>query len=247
MVAVASFPAQCPNTVSSIVDTQWSTSKLCKSYLNSRLLTRHFFTDGHIAALHYQYASDVDRGLYLAGASVTWQDFTEGALTAAVNAACAVVKRIGQTPAALAAKEAGEGEVTIKDGSPLNLSDDLYAYRFGEEARQAVRARVDEEAKGKKQAAGGTRAAGGGDDNGYIISHGEATAKLPVDLGNFEEDNGTNSLRPLSITQAVELARDGRSEELIGAWSSVDVAYMCRTHDYRLRSPACILGRLYFP
>jgi hypothetical protein len=180
--------------------------------------------DGHITALHYQYAGAVDRGLYLAGASVTWQDFTEGALTAAVNAACAVVKRIGQSPAAVAAKAAGEGGVTVKDGSPLELSEELYAYRFGEEARQAVREREAKDTKATKQSAGAARAAvaaaaavGGAGDGGYITVNGEATAKLPTDLGQFEEGDGANELRPLSIAQAVTLAREGRTEDLMDA------------------------------
>ena len=45
----------------------------------------------------------------------------------------------------------------------------------------------------------------------------EPTAALPADLGEAEEQFVKPLVRPLTIAQAVALAREGRSEELIGA------------------------------
>ena len=72
----------------------------------------------NIQAAYYQFLSvldaNIDRGVYLAGDSVSWAGgWTEGAMHTAVNAACAAAKRMG---------------ATVNDNSPLTQQRDLYYY-----------------------------------------------------------------------------------------------------------------------
>ncbi|MBE9121864.1 FAD-dependent oxidoreductase [Tychonema sp. LEGE 07199] len=71
-----------------------------------------------IHAAYYQFLSalspESDRGLYLAGDSVSWSGgWTEGALHTGINAACAVAKRIG---------------ANLSSESPLSQDPNLYDY-----------------------------------------------------------------------------------------------------------------------
>lgn len=71
----------------------------------------------NIQAAYYQFLSvldDRDRGVYLAGDSISWAGgWTEGAMHTAINAACAVAKRLG---------------AKVKDNSPLTQDSRLYYY-----------------------------------------------------------------------------------------------------------------------
>ncbi|EGK83616.1 hypothetical protein D0A34_16065 [Microcoleus vaginatus PCC 9802] len=69
-------------------------------------------------AAYYQFLSALDsqsdRGVYLAGDSISWAGgWTEGAMHTAINAACAAAKRLG---------------ATVKDNSPLIQDSRLYYY-----------------------------------------------------------------------------------------------------------------------
>lgn len=71
-----------------------------------------------LAAAYYQFlvANDAiaDRGVYLAGDSVSWSGgWTEGALQTGLNAACAAAKRIG---------------ASVRTNSPLTQNSNLYRY-----------------------------------------------------------------------------------------------------------------------
>ncbi|MDY6936465.1 MAG: FAD-dependent oxidoreductase [Cyanobacteriota bacterium] len=72
----------------------------------------------NIQAAYYQFLSvldaKIDRGVYLAGDSVSWAGgWTEGAMHTAINAACAAAQRIG---------------AKVKEHSPLTQEPDLYYY-----------------------------------------------------------------------------------------------------------------------
>lgn len=72
----------------------------------------------NIQAAYYQFLSalnsESDRGVYLAGDSISWAGgWTEGAMHTAINAACAAAKRLG---------------ATVKDNSPLTQDPHLYYY-----------------------------------------------------------------------------------------------------------------------
>jgi tryptophan 2-monooxygenase len=72
--------------------------------------------DAHAAFFQYKTASDeeADRGVYLAGDSVSWAGgWTEGALHTGLNAVCAVAKRFN---------------ASFPKGSPLDMDTDLYTY-----------------------------------------------------------------------------------------------------------------------
>ena len=72
----------------------------------------------NIHAAYYQFLSvlesEKDRGVYLAGDSVSWAGgWTEGAMHTAINAACAAAQRLG---------------ATVKENSPLTQEPHLYYY-----------------------------------------------------------------------------------------------------------------------
>jgi tryptophan 2-monooxygenase len=73
--------------------------------------------DEYARAAFYQYQSvtgEDDRGVYLAGDSVSWAGgWTEGALHTGVNAACAVARRLGGS---------------LVSPSPLDIDPNQYAY-----------------------------------------------------------------------------------------------------------------------
>ena len=73
--------------------------------------------DADLQAAYYQFQSvldGTDRGVYLAGDSVSWAGgWTEGALHTGLNAACAVAKRLGGT---------------LPPQSPLDINPNQYAY-----------------------------------------------------------------------------------------------------------------------
>lgn len=71
-----------------------------------------------IRAAYYQFLTvndaSNDRGVYLAGDSVSWYGgWTEGALQTGINAACAAARRIG---------------ATMREASPLTQNPNLYRY-----------------------------------------------------------------------------------------------------------------------
>jgi tryptophan 2-monooxygenase len=75
--------------------------------------------DSYAQAAFFQFQSvldsDSDRGVYLAGDSVSWAGgWTEGALHTGLNAACAVIQRFG-------------GQFFAKT-TPLNIKPNLYTY-----------------------------------------------------------------------------------------------------------------------
>lgn len=72
----------------------------------------------NVQAAYYQFLSvldsKIDRGVYLAGDSISWAGgWTEGAMHTAINAACAAAKRLG---------------ATLKNNSPLTQDRQLYYY-----------------------------------------------------------------------------------------------------------------------
>jgi tryptophan 2-monooxygenase len=79
--------------------------------------------DANAQAVFFQYLSvldETDRGVYLAGDSVSWAGgWTEGALHTGLNAACAVASRLGGT---------------LPQTSPLGIDPNMYDYSTGDGA-----------------------------------------------------------------------------------------------------------------